>query len=56
MERTRKLGSKIRELIILPIYSSLPSDMQVYIHLFLITSLYFSLLMGFILSKLRFLK
>ncbi|VDO86672.1 unnamed protein product [Schistosoma margrebowiei] len=28
MERTRKLGSKIRELIILPIYSSLPSDMQ----------------------------
>ncbi|KAH8852026.1 putative pre-mRNA-splicing factor ATP-dependent RNA helicase mog-4 [Schistosoma japonicum] len=28
MERTRKLGSKIRELIILPIYSTLPSDMQ----------------------------
>jgi pre-mRNA-splicing factor ATP-dependent RNA helicase DHX16 len=29
LERTRRLGSKIRELIILPIYSTLPSDMQV---------------------------
>ncbi|CAH8483571.1 unnamed protein product [Heterobilharzia americana] len=28
MERTRKLGSKIRELLVLPIYSTLPSDMQ----------------------------
>lgn len=28
LERSRKLGSKIRELIILPIYSNLPSDMQ----------------------------
>ncbi|THD19419.1 Pre mRNA splicing factor ATP dependent [Fasciola hepatica] len=28
IERTRKLGSKIRELLILPIYSTLPSDMQ----------------------------
>ncbi|VEL25947.1 unnamed protein product [Protopolystoma xenopodis] len=28
-ERTRKLGSKLRELIILPIFSTLPSDMQV---------------------------
>uniref|UniRef100_A0A2R5LFA9 RNA helicase n=1 Tax=Ornithodoros turicata TaxID=34597 RepID=A0A2R5LFA9_9ACAR len=28
MERTRRLGSKIKELIILPIYSNLPSDMQ----------------------------
>lgn len=28
-ERTRKLGSKLKELIILPIYSNLPSDMQV---------------------------
>ena len=27
-ERTRKLGSKIKELIILPIYANLPSDMQ----------------------------
>ncbi|KAL8597553.1 putative pre-mRNA-splicing factor ATP-dependent RNA helicase dhx16 [Nucella lapillus] len=27
-ERTRKLGGKIKELIILPIYSTLPSDMQ----------------------------
>lgn len=27
-ERSRKLGSKIRELIILPIYANLPSDMQ----------------------------
>lgn len=27
-ERTRKLGSKIKELIILPIYSTLPSDLQ----------------------------
>ncbi|CAF0887126.1 unnamed protein product [Adineta ricciae] len=29
LERTRRLGSKIKELIILPIYSVLPSDMQV---------------------------
>ncbi|GAB1600938.1 pre-mRNA-splicing factor ATP-dependent RNA helicase DHX16 [Argonauta hians] len=28
LERTRKLGSKIRELIILPVYSTLPSEMQ----------------------------
>ena len=28
LERTRKLGGKIRELIILPIYSTLPSDLQ----------------------------
>ncbi|XP_070177312.1 pre-mRNA-splicing factor ATP-dependent RNA helicase DHX16-like isoform X2 [Littorina saxatilis] len=28
LERTRKLGSKIRELIISPIYSTLPSDLQ----------------------------
>ncbi|KAK7488061.1 hypothetical protein BaRGS_00020652 [Batillaria attramentaria] len=28
LERTRKLGAKIKELIILPIYSTLPSDMQ----------------------------
>ncbi|KAL3313577.1 putative pre-mRNA-splicing factor ATP-dependent RNA helicase dhx16, partial [Cichlidogyrus casuarinus] len=28
LERTRKLGSKMRELMILPIYSNLPSDMQ----------------------------
>ncbi|GBM13433.1 Pre-mRNA-splicing factor ATP-dependent RNA helicase DHX16 [Araneus ventricosus] len=28
LERTRKLGSKMRELIILPIYANLPSDMQ----------------------------
>ncbi|XP_071097598.1 pre-mRNA-splicing factor ATP-dependent RNA helicase DHX16-like [Haliotis cracherodii] len=27
-ERTRKLGSKIKELVILPIYSNLPSEMQ----------------------------
>ncbi|UYV81413.1 DHX16 [Cordylochernes scorpioides] len=27
-ERTRKLGSKIRELIVLPIYANLPSDLQ----------------------------
>jgi pre-mRNA-splicing factor ATP-dependent RNA helicase DHX16 len=27
-QRTRGLGTKIRELIILPIYSNLPSDMQ----------------------------
>lgn len=27
-ERTRRLGSKIKELIILPIYANLPSDMQ----------------------------
>lgn len=29
LERTRKLGGKIKELIILPIYSTLPSEMQV---------------------------
>lgn len=29
LERTRRLGSKIRELVILPIFSTLPSDMQV---------------------------
>ncbi|EUB62072.1 putative pre-mRNA-splicing factor ATP-dependent RNA helicase mog-4 [Echinococcus granulosus] len=28
LERTKKMGSKMRELIILPIYSALPSDMQ----------------------------
>ncbi|KAG0423327.1 hypothetical protein HPB47_000884 [Ixodes persulcatus] len=28
MERTRKLGSKVRELLILPIYSNLPSELQ----------------------------
>lgn len=28
LERTRKLGSKIKELIILPVYSTLPSEMQ----------------------------
>ncbi|XP_013784938.2 LOW QUALITY PROTEIN: putative pre-mRNA-splicing factor ATP-dependent RNA helicase DHX16 [Limulus polyphemus] len=28
LERTRSLGSKIRELIVLPIYANLPSDMQ----------------------------
>ncbi|XP_050406181.1 pre-mRNA-splicing factor ATP-dependent RNA helicase DHX16 isoform X1 [Patella vulgata] len=28
LERTRKLGSKIKELVILPIYSTLPSDQQ----------------------------
>ena len=27
-ERSRRLGSKIQELIILPVYSNLPSDMQ----------------------------
>lgn len=27
-ERTRKLGSKINELMILPIYANLPSDLQ----------------------------
>ena len=27
-ERTRKLGAKIKELIISPIYSTLPSDLQ----------------------------
>ena len=27
-ERTRKLGSKINELVILPIYANLPSDLQ----------------------------
>ncbi|CAF1244026.1 unnamed protein product [Adineta steineri] len=29
LERTRRLGSKIKELIVLPIYSTLPSDMQI---------------------------
>ena len=28
-EKTRKLGSKIKELVIVPIYANLPSDMQV---------------------------
>ncbi|XP_077561893.1 DEAH-box helicase 16 lethal (2) 37Cb isoform X3 [Haemaphysalis longicornis] len=28
MERTRKLGSKIRELVILPIYANLPTELQ----------------------------
>ena len=28
VDRTRKLGSKIRELVIVPIYANLPSDMQ----------------------------
>ena len=28
LERTRKLGSKIKELLVLPIYSTLPSEMQ----------------------------
>jgi pre-mRNA-splicing factor ATP-dependent RNA helicase DHX16 len=28
LERCRKLGSQIKELIILPIYANLPSDMQ----------------------------
>ena len=27
-ERVRRLGSKLRELLILPIYANLPSDMQ----------------------------
>ena len=27
-DRTRKLGSKIKELVILPIYANLPTDMQ----------------------------
>lgn len=27
-ERVRKFGSRIRELILLPIYANLPSDMQ----------------------------
>ena len=27
-DRTRKLGSKIKELVIVPIYANLPSDMQ----------------------------
>ncbi|CAF5016307.1 unnamed protein product [Rotaria sp. Silwood1] len=30
LERTKRLEKKIKELIILPIYSTLPSDMQVY--------------------------
>ena len=32
-ERSRRLGSKIKELIILPVYSNLPSDMQAKIFL-----------------------
>ena len=28
LERTRKLGSKVKELLILPIYSTLPTDLQ----------------------------
>ncbi len=28
IERTRQLGTKINELIILPIYANLPSDLQ----------------------------
>ncbi len=28
-ERTRRLGTRIKELLILPIYANLPSDMQV---------------------------
>jgi pre-mRNA-splicing factor ATP-dependent RNA helicase DHX16 len=36
LERTRRLGSKIKELIILPIYSTLPSDMQVCISTFIL--------------------
>ena len=28
MERTKALGNKIRELIVLPIYANLPTDMQ----------------------------
>jgi pre-mRNA-splicing factor ATP-dependent RNA helicase DHX16 len=28
MERTKKLGTKIKELVILPIYANLPTDMQ----------------------------
>lgn len=42
MERTRKLGSKIRELLILPIYSTLPSDMQVRLPLLSFVLKYFS--------------
>jgi pre-mRNA-splicing factor ATP-dependent RNA helicase DHX16 len=29
-ERTRRLGTRIKELLILPIYANLPSDMQVH--------------------------
>lgn len=32
-DRVRRLGSKIRELIILPVYSNLPTDMQTKIFL-----------------------
>lgn len=28
MERVRRLGSKIKELLILPIYANLPSELQ----------------------------
>ena len=28
IERTRKFGSKIKELIVVPIYANLPSDLQ----------------------------
>jgi pre-mRNA-splicing factor ATP-dependent RNA helicase DHX16 len=28
VERTRKFGSKIKELLVVPIYANLPSDMQ----------------------------
>lgn len=28
LERTRKLGSQIKELLVLPIYANLPTDMQ----------------------------
>jgi pre-mRNA-splicing factor ATP-dependent RNA helicase DHX16 len=35
LERTRRLGSKIKELLILPIYSVLPADMQVCLSKFL---------------------
>jgi pre-mRNA-splicing factor ATP-dependent RNA helicase DHX16 len=28
VERTRKLGNQIKEILILPIYANLPSDMQ----------------------------
>jgi pre-mRNA-splicing factor ATP-dependent RNA helicase DHX16 len=33
-ERTRRLGTRIKELLILPIYANLPSDMQVRSFLF----------------------
>lgn len=34
IERTKMLGGKIKELIILPIYANLPSDMQVFFWVF----------------------